>query len=253
MEPDAGKSAVFKEMILGGIRYFSNLIRAAFIPQTFKKGEDSVEYGDWGHDGKKGGTWLPSCLRHVRTTYSSLIQLDLPSQALDIIKALTTDLRIQSLQVIFQTVIDEIHLLHEKEDWKQDITDQYGSITELPSMFASIVAESVQLIKEALMPGENGREEDLLSYKNAHADLETLIQNVLSSFAFTLENAALEEYNSETSYIPPETTRLVSLFLVSLPSTVKYLWDVMILSFEKKLRKTVSICTARLIAQPEYA
>ena len=47
-------------------------------------------------------------------------------------------------------------------------------------------------------------------YKNAHADLEILIQSVLSSFAFTLENAALEEYQSETSYIPPETTRLVS-------------------------------------------
>jgi exocyst complex component 2 len=211
VEPDAGKSAVFKEMILGGIRYFANLIRAAVIPQTFKKGEDVVEYGDWGHDGKKVGQWLPSCLRHVRITYSSLVQLDLPSQALDIVKALTTDLRIQCLQVIFQTVIDEVHLLHEKEEWKQEITDKYGAITELPSMFATIVSESVQLIKEALMSGENGREEDLLSYKNAHADLELLIQSVLSSFAFALENAALEEYHSETSYIPPETTRLVSL------------------------------------------
>ena len=57
VDPDAGKSAVFKEMVLGGIRYFCNLIRAAVIPQTFdKKGqEDVVEYGDWGHDGKKIG------------------------------------------------------------------------------------------------------------------------------------------------------------------------------------------------------
>ena len=60
------------------------------------------------------------------------------------------------------------------------------------------------------MANDNGREEDLLSYKNAHSDLESLIQSVLSSFAFSLENAALEEYHSETSYIPPETTRLVS-------------------------------------------
>lgn len=213
VEPDGGKSAVFKEMILGGIRYFCNLIRAAVIPQTFnKKGsEDVVEYGDWGHDGKKVGQWLPQCLRDIRSSYHTLIQLDLPSQALDIVKTLTTDMRIQCLQMIFQTVIDQVHLLHEKEEWKQIITDKHGSITELPTMFASIVSESVQLIKEALMaPNDNGREEDLLSYKNAQADLETLIQNVLSSFAFTLENAALEEYHSETSYIPPETTRLVS-------------------------------------------
>ena len=213
VEPDGGKSAVFKEMVLGGIRYFCNLIRAAVIPQTFKNIEDAVEYGDWAHDAnhdKKVGHWLPKCLRDVRTTYSTLIQLDLPSQALDIVKLLTTDLRIQCLQFIFQTVIDEVHLLHEKEEWKQMITDKHGSITELPSMFKRIVGESVQLIKEALKMGDNKREENLLSYKNADKDLEALIQQVLSSFAFTLENAALEEYHSETSYIPPETTRLVS-------------------------------------------
>ena len=62
-------------------------------------------------------------------------------------------MRIQCLQVIFQTVIDEVHLLQEKEDWKQDITDQFGAITELPAMFANIVSESVQLIKEALVAG----------------------------------------------------------------------------------------------------
>ena len=215
VEPDGGKSAVFKEMVLGGIRYFCNLIRAAVIPQTFKNIEDAVEYGDWAHDAnhdKKVGHWLPKCLRDVRTTYSTLIQLDLPSQALDIVKLLTTDLRIQCLQFIFQTVIDEVHLLHEKEEWKQMITDKHGSITELPSMFKKIVGESVQLIKEALKMGDNKREENLLSYKNADKDLEALIQQVLSSFAFTLENAALEEYHSETSYIPPETTRLVRFF-----------------------------------------
>ncbi len=46
-------------------------------------------------------------------------------------------------------------------------------------MFANIVSESVQVIKEAFVAGE--REEDLLLYKNVHADLEVLIQSVLSS------------------------------------------------------------------------
>lgn len=97
------------------------------IPQTFKKGsEDVVEYGDWGHDGKKVGTFLPQCLRDIRSTYTSLIQLDLPSQALDIVKLLTTDMRIQCLQMIFQTVIDQVHLLHEKEEWKQNITGDHS-------------------------------------------------------------------------------------------------------------------------------
>ena len=47
VSPDPGKSTVFKEMILGAIRYFCNLIRAASIPQTFKKGSEAAEYGDW--------------------------------------------------------------------------------------------------------------------------------------------------------------------------------------------------------------
>ena len=86
VEPDLGKSAVFKEMIFGSIRYFCNLIRSAVIPQTFKKGEDIHEdFGVWSHeDRKKVDHWLPSCLRQVRKTYSSLIHLDLPMQALDI-------------------------------------------------------------------------------------------------------------------------------------------------------------------------
>jgi hypothetical protein len=39
------------------------------------------------------GLWLPHCLRYVRSTYSSLIRLDLPGEALDIVAALIFDLR----------------------------------------------------------------------------------------------------------------------------------------------------------------
>ena len=48
------------------------------------------------------GLWLPHCLRNVRASYKVFIELDLPGQALDIIKTLTTDLRIQCLQVLIK-------------------------------------------------------------------------------------------------------------------------------------------------------
>jgi len=76
-------------------------------------------------------------------------------------------------------------------------------------MFGAIVTESVQLIKESLLSVDN-HEEDILSYKNAYQDLELLIQNVLSSFAFTLENAAIEDYRNGASNIPSDSVRLVS-------------------------------------------
>ena len=33
----------------------------------------------------------------------------------------------------------------------QEITDQFGAITEVPEMFENLVSQSVQLIKEALL------------------------------------------------------------------------------------------------------
>lgn len=75
-------------------------------------------------------------------------------------------------------------------------------------MFESLVSQSVQLIKEALLSTDN-REEDILSYQNAHDDLELLIQNVLSSFAFTLENAAVENYANSLSKVPTDSMRLL--------------------------------------------
>ncbi len=52
------------------------------------------------------------------------------------------------------------------------------------------------------------REEDILAHETVHADLEVLVQNVLSSFAFALEEAAVEKYAS-LSKIPEESTRLL--------------------------------------------
>ena len=54
------------------------------------------------------GPWLPHCLRNVRSSYKVFIELDLPGQALDIIKVLTTDLRIQCLQVITPVIFHQV-------------------------------------------------------------------------------------------------------------------------------------------------
>ncbi len=43
-------------------------------------------------------------------------------------------------------MIDQVHLLHEKEEWNQEITNEFGAITELPDMFGAIVSESVQVL-----------------------------------------------------------------------------------------------------------
>ena len=79
-------------------------------------------------------------------------------------------MRVQCLEMIFQSILDEVHLLYEKEDWKTVITDKHGAITDLPKSFGNIVSASIPLIEEAFTPCH--REDDLLSFKNAHHDLE---------------------------------------------------------------------------------
>ena len=42
-------------------------------------------------------------------------------QVLDIVKNLTTELRLASLNNILSTLVEEIYILHEKETWAEDI------------------------------------------------------------------------------------------------------------------------------------
>lgn len=54
-------------MITDTISLFSNLVRAAFLPQTLPEklsAEDKTKYGQWNQ--VIPGDWLPSCVRHIR-------------------------------------------------------------------------------------------------------------------------------------------------------------------------------------------
>ena len=82
-------------MVLTTIELFSGLLRAAVLPHTLDRiSIQRQTYGSWPSQGLDGvGPWLPHCLRYVRSTYSALIKLDLPGEALDIVANLIFDLR----------------------------------------------------------------------------------------------------------------------------------------------------------------
>ena len=82
--------------MLAAISLFSGLLRAALMPHTLVRtpAAERASYGVWHSRGMEGlGPWLPHCLRALRQAYSSLIRLDLPSEALDIVASLIFDLR----------------------------------------------------------------------------------------------------------------------------------------------------------------
>ena len=213
--PGPGKQVVFKEMILGSIRYYSTLIRETMAAELLEsEGATGADFKATPNVGEEytvimgESPWLIYCLRFVRHLHTVMIDLDLPGDALDLIVNLLSDLRLHCLQVIFQTIVDKVNQLHFVEDWVQETTDEFGSITKLPESFLSIVTNSVHLVKEVLTPA-NEREEIILSSEKSAEDFQQLIQNVMSSFAFTLENTAIEEHDSVSSVCPSESLKLI--------------------------------------------
>ena len=128
VEPDMGKQPVFREMVLSCVSFLCNLVRAAALPSAPLANRE--DHGVW-REAAEADKWLPHCLRQVRASYGVFISLDLPGQVLDIVKSLTTEPRLPSLNNILTSVVGEIYILLEKEDWMLDMSDVYGSITNL--------------------------------------------------------------------------------------------------------------------------
>ena len=235
---------VFREMILSCVSFFCNLVRAAAVPRAPLANRE--DYGVWREAGE-ADQWLPHCLRQVRASYNVFISLDLPGQVLDIVKNLTTELRLSSLNNILTSVVEEIYVLHEKEDWVLNMSDLHGSITNLPKLFEDLVIESFGLIKEAVLAIDN-REDDILENQTAKTNTEFLIQKVLSAFAFALENAATENYFSTQTDIPSDTRRLLYCLnncrftqTIIIPNIVTKISDLEQLSLDKPVSESINM------------
>lgn len=82
-------------MVLTSIEQFTGILRAAILLHTLDRSTiQKQSYGVWPSQNQDNVVlWLPHCLRYVRSMYSTLIRLDLPNEALDIISSLIFDLR----------------------------------------------------------------------------------------------------------------------------------------------------------------
>ncbi len=56
-------------------------------------------------------------------------------------------------------------------------SDEYGAVTSLPKLFETLVLESIQLVKEAVLAIDN-REDDILDQPAARTNTQLLLQKV---------------------------------------------------------------------------
>lgn len=88
-----------QEMILELLHVFSGAMRGALMPRSLDPaGHNYRNYHVWPEVMLDQITpWLPQVLRHVRGCYNTLLTLDLPNDALDVIRDLIFDLRFDSI------------------------------------------------------------------------------------------------------------------------------------------------------------
>lgn len=183
---DPGRPQEFKGIVLSIISLVCTLLRSALLPHTVDKNQQ------WPQHHKTSdsvSTWLPHCLRYIRAAYSTLIALDLPSDALNIFSSLVFDLRLHCMSTLLCQAAEQIKTLGLKENWQIEF-DQNGGITQLPSMFENLVAEVMQLVKDSVIIAEQ-RETPLLDNPAAKKDLNRLVLKLLLNFVEALDNLGL--------------------------------------------------------------
>ncbi|XP_064599052.1 exocyst complex component 2-like [Liolophura sinensis] len=196
---DTGKHSSFKQIITEMVRFFTNMIRAAFLPESLENlpKEDRMKFGIWPSDKRDiPGTWLPHCVRYIRSCVSSLSKLDLPSDSLEIINELAFDMRTNCMVTLLKQAIQEVRSLHTRETWSVETDDESGGTTQLPALFENIVNEAIQHLHEVVVQIKTG-EQDLFSQRPIQKETTGLCTKLLQAFSDSLERLAFDPDNKD--------------------------------------------------------
>lgn len=172
----------FKSIVLNVIGLGCSLLRGVLLPHTLET------KSAWPANSSLDvlPAWLPHCLRYVRSSYSSLISLDLPGEALDIVGKLLFDLQLSCMGTLLVQAGDQLSSLHTKENWQLHFDSRFGGITSLPTLFEEIITEAITLIKETVL--QSGiRETALLENESAKKEFNNKLHNTLLNFVQALE------------------------------------------------------------------
>lgn len=202
-KPDQSKYVVLKQMISSTITYFSNLLRAAFLPESLENlpKEEKQKYGEWPESKKEiSGAWLPHCVRYVRSCASSLCTLDLPGDSQNLVQEIAFDMRTNCMFTLLKQAIADIRALNTKEIWVVELDDEFGGTTQLPALFENIVNEAIQHLHEVVVQNKTG-EAEIFGQRLVQKEATELCTQLLTAFAPCLEDLAFSSSDVNTPEI----------------------------------------------------
>lgn len=200
-EPKPGN---FKQIILNAIDRFCSYVRAAILPQNQKYQAVAAWAFASSSQLQQFSTWLPTCLRYLRVSYASLIRLDLPNEALDIVLKLIDELRLFCLTTILKKAIEKVKKLHEKESWDLTVLEFPGA-TSLPSKLEELLSEVLDEGQQMCLMMEI-RENPLFDIPNSegHREVAKIIETILKHFSSVIEQLATERSDDEVQHMPKQ-------------------------------------------------
>lgn len=200
-EPKPGN---FKQIILNAIERFCSYVRAAILPQNQKYQAVSPWAFSSSSQMNQFSTWLPTCLRYLRVSYASLIRLDLPNEALDIVLKLIDELRLFCLTTILKKAFERVKKLHERETWELTVLEFPGA-TSLPSKLEELLSEVLDEGQQMCLLMEI-RENPLFDTPNSegHREVTKILETILESFSSVVEELATERSDDEVQHMPKQ-------------------------------------------------
>lgn len=176
------------------------------MPNTLDKTERS-QFGNLTTPEREDiAVYLPEMLRSVRSAYATLIKLDLPNEALDIVGRLLLDLRIHCMSILFQQTTEQVKQL--SETWNINFAGKYTGVTELPVNFLQLIEDVIQIVKESVLSTEQ-RESFLLENLTAKKEMEQQLQNILKAFHDVLYNLSSSEDYDDCDEASPVVSQLI--------------------------------------------
>ncbi|KAJ8921148.1 hypothetical protein NQ315_013619 [Exocentrus adspersus] len=203
---EPGRQVEYKHMVMSVIETFCKFVRATIIPSTLDKSE-KPQFGSLSTPERNEiALYLPELLRSVRSTYATLIRLDLPNEALDIVSSLLLDLRIHCMSILFQQTTEQIKQL--PETWKINFGGKYMGITDLPLKFLQLIEDVIHIVKESALSTEQ-RESFLLDNPTAQKELAKQLDCILTAFHNVLNNLSSSEEYEDGEDSSPVVSQLI--------------------------------------------
>lgn len=201
-EPKAGN---FKTIILSTIEQFCSYLKSSLLPNAsnirlFGTGEIPA-WPSSTSGNNQFAIWIPQCLRYVRVTYATLIRLDLPNEALDIVSKLINDLRLYSLSTIFKKTNEKVKKLLEKETWEIKVAEFPGA-TLLPSKLDELLNEALEEAQNICLTPEMRETVLIEPQSDGQREIARRVQDILNTFCSVIETLAMQRSEEDTQAAP---------------------------------------------------